>query len=68
MILTRQAEADGYKMLVNAGLTKEVLALKSFESLEKVSEGQSTKIIIPSEMQNLASTIAGVAEVVKDKK
>lgn len=66
--LTRQAQADGYKMLVDAGLTKEVLAIKSFESLEKVADGQSTKIIIPSDLQNLASTIAGVAEVVKDKK
>lgn len=66
--LTRQAQAEGYKMLIDAGLTKEVLAIKSFESLEKVADGQSTKIIIPSEMQNLASTIAGVAEVVKDTK
>lgn len=66
--LTRQAQAEGYKMLIDAGLTKEVLAIKSFESLEKVADGQSTKIIIPSEMQNLASTIAGVAEVVKDSK
>ncbi len=66
--LTRQAQADGYKMLVEVGLTKEVLAVKSFEAFEKVSDGQATKIIIPSDMQNLASTIAGVAEVVKDKK
>ncbi|MDE7161238.1 MAG: paraslipin, partial [Anaeroplasmataceae bacterium] len=66
--LTRQAQADGYKMLVEAGVTKEVLAIKSFESLEKVADGQSTKIIIPSEMQNLAATIAGVAETVKEKK
>ena len=63
--LTRQAQAEGYKMLVEAGLTQEVLALKSFESLEKVSEGQATKIIIPSEMQNLAATIAGLSEVAK---
>lgn len=66
--LTRQAQAEGYKMLVDAGLTKEVLAIKSFESLEKVADGQSTKIIIPSELQNLAGTIAGLAETVKDKK
>lgn len=63
--ITRQAQADGYKMLVEAGLTKEVLAIKSFESLEKVADGQATKIIIPSEMQNISSTIAGIAEVVK---
>ena len=66
--LTRQAQADGYKMLVEAGLTKEVLAVKSFEALEKVSNGQATKIIIPSDMQNISATIAGVSEVVKDTK
>ena len=66
--LTRQAQADGYKMLVEAGLTKEVLAVKSFEALEKVADGQATKIIIPSDMQNLSATIAGVSEVVKDNK
>lgn len=66
--LTRQAQADGYKMLVEAGLTKEVLAVKSFEALEKVAEGQATKIIIPSDMQNISATIAGVSEVVKDTK
>ena len=66
--LTRQAQADGYKMLVEAGLTKEVLAVKSFEALEKVSNGQATKIIIPSDMQNISATIAGVSEVVKDNK
>ena len=63
--LTRQAQADGYKMLVEAGLTKEVLAIKSFESLEKVADGQATKIIVPSEIQNLAATVTSVAEVVK---
>ena len=66
--LTRQAQAEGYRMLVDAGLTKEVLAIKSFEALEKVADGQSTKLIIPSDMQNLAATIASLAEVVKDKK
>ena len=66
--LTRQAQADGYKMLVEAGLTKEVLAVKSFEALERVADGQATKIIIPSDMQNLSATIAGVSEVVKDNK
>ena len=68
MRLIRQAQADGYKMLVDAGLTKEVLAIKSFEALEKVSTGQATKIIIPSEIQNLSGTLAGLAEVVKDSK
>lgn len=65
--VAREAEAEGYKMLKEAGLSKEVLTLKSFEALQKVADGQATKIIIPSEMQNLASTIAGLAEVTKEK-
>lgn len=60
--LTRQAQADGYRMLIEAGLTKEVLAVKSFETMEKVSDGQATKIIVPSEMQNLATTVTSIAE------
>lgn len=63
--LTRQAQAEGYKMLIDAGLTKEVLAIKSFESLEKVADGQATKIIVPSEIQNLAATISSITEVAK---
>ena len=65
--LTRQAQADGYRMLIEAGLTKEVLAVKSFETMEKVSDGQATKIIVPSEMQNLATTVTSIAEMIKEK-
>ena len=65
--LTRQAQADGYRMLIEAGLTKEVLAVKSFETMEKVSDGQATKIIVPSEMQNLATTVTSIAEIIKEK-
>ena len=64
--LIRQAQAEGYKMLIEAGLTKEVLTVKSFEALEKVADGQATKIIIPSDMQNLAATISGITEVAKN--
>ena len=38
-----------------AGADKSVLTLKSLEALTKVADGQSTKIIIPSELQNIAS-------------
>ena len=61
----REAEAQGLVSLKDAKVTKEVLALKSYEAMQKVAEGQSTKIIIPSEMQNLAGTIAALSEVAK---
>lgn len=61
--LVREAQANGLKTLKDADATKEVLALMSFESMEKVANGNATKLIIPSEMQNLAGTVASVAEV-----
>lgn len=59
----RKAEAEGIRLLNEAKITKEVLSLKSFESLEKVAEGQATKIIIPSELQNLSSFVTAIREM-----
>ena len=65
--MIREAEAEGLKSLKNAEVSKEVLALKSYEAMQKVAEGQATKIIIPSEMQNLAGTVTAINELI-DKK
>jgi regulator of protease activity HflC (stomatin/prohibitin superfamily) len=65
--MIREAEAEGLKSLKNADVSKEVLALKSYEAMQKVAEGQATKIIIPSEMQNLAGTVTAINEMI-DKK
>lgn len=61
----RQAESDGLKMLNEANASKEVITLKSFETLAKVADGKSTKIIIPSNLQNLASLATVFAETIK---
>lgn len=63
ILKVRQAEADGLRLLNEAKPTKEVLSLKSLESLEKVANGKATKIIIPSELQNLGSLLSTIREV-----
>ncbi|NCA94991.1 MAG: SPFH/Band 7/PHB domain protein [Epsilonproteobacteria bacterium] len=63
--LIREAEAAGLEMLKNAKVDQAVLTLKSYEALAKVADGQSTKIIIPSDLQNVASLATAVAEIVK---
>ena len=63
--MIREAEAEGLMYLKKADVSQEVLTLKSFEALQHVAEGQATKIIIPSEMQNLASTLAAAKEIVE---
>ncbi|MBQ9154566.1 MAG: SPFH/Band 7/PHB domain protein [Solobacterium sp.] len=57
-----EATAEGLKLLKEAGADEAVLRLKSFETLEKVADGQSTKIIIPSELQSLAGLAAALKE------
>lgn len=59
----QRAEAEAIKVLNDAKPEKEILALKSLETFEKVSDGQATKIIIPSEIQNLAGLIKTIREI-----
>ena len=64
--LIREAEAQGLISLKNAEVSKEVLALKSYEAMQKVADGQATKIIIPSEIQGLAGLATSVKEFIKE--
>jgi regulator of protease activity HflC (stomatin/prohibitin superfamily) len=61
----QKATADGIEMIKAAGADQSVIALKSFEALVAVANGQATKLIIPSEIQNIAGLVASMAEVTK---
>lgn len=60
----QEATAKGLRMLNESKPTKEVLTIKSFEALAKVADGQATKLIIPSELQNVSGLIASLTETV----
>ena len=64
----QQAQAEGIKMLNEANPDAQVIAIKSLESLQKVADGKSTKIIIPSEIQGLAGLATCCKELIKDDK
>ncbi len=68
ILKVQEATAAGLKMLNDVPPVKEVLALKSFEALAKVADGKATKIIIPSDLQNLAGVATTLAETVKEIK
>ena len=68
ILKVQKANADGLRFLKDAGADETVLALKSFEALTKVADGKATKIIIPSELQNVAVTLTALAETVKTEK
>ena len=61
----QQAKAEGLKMLKDAGMDDKVLKLRSLEAFEKASDGQATKIIVPSDLQSLAGVVTSVAEIAK---
>ena len=59
----QEATAAGIRMINEANPSQAVLTIKSFEALEKVANGQATKIIIPSEIQNVGALVASIKEV-----
>ena len=61
----QQAKAEGLKMLKEAGMDEKVLKLRSLEAFEVASNGQATKIIVPSDLQSLAGVVTSMAEIAK---
>ncbi len=61
----QKALADSLAMLNQAAPNDQVIKLKALEAMQKVADGQATKIIIPSEIQGLAGLAEGLVEAVK---
>ena len=55
ILKVQQANADGIRMLKEAGADEAVLKIKSLEAFEKVADGQATTILLPAELQGIAS-------------
>ncbi|MGN0384362.1 MAG: SPFH domain-containing protein [Lachnospiraceae bacterium] len=63
ILKVQQANADGIRMIKEAGADEPVLKIKSLEAFEKAANGQATKIIIPSDLQGIASLSTMFREV-----
>jgi regulator of protease activity HflC (stomatin/prohibitin superfamily) len=61
----QKATADGLNMIKSVNADDALIKIKSLETLQKVADGQATKIIIPSDIQNLAGLVTSVTELVK---
>ncbi|HEX3027466.1 MAG TPA: SPFH domain-containing protein [Clostridia bacterium] len=60
----QQALAESIKLLNEASPSDKVIAIKSLEALAKMADGKATKIIIPSDLQSIASLAVSVKELV----
>lgn len=68
LIKIKQAEAEGIKLLKDAKADNSVLTLKGFEALANLADGQSTKIIVPSDLTNVATIGSTIKEMLNTNK
>ena len=61
----QQAAAEGLKMIKDANIDANVIKLRSLETMEKASNGQATKIIVPADFQNLAGVVSAISAIAK---
>jgi len=59
-----EAQAKGIQLINDSNPSKEYLTLKSLESYQKMAEGQATKIVVPTELQSIASLLTNAKEIV----
>lgn len=67
MLKIKEAEAKGIELLKGAKADSAVLTLKSYEALSKMADGQATKLIVPANLQDIATFGTTLSEVMKDK-
>jgi len=67
-IKVAEGEAEAIKIINAAKPSAEVLKLKALETFVKVADGKSTKLIIPSEIQNLTSLLSVAKESIGEIK
>ena len=68
LLKLKNAEAEGIKIIRESNPNDKIITMKSLEALEAVANGQATKIIIPSDLQNIATLTTTIKEMIKDEK
>lgn len=66
ILSVQKAKSEAIKLLNESKPSPEIIAIKGLEALEKVADGKSTKIIIPSNLQGLAGMVTSFAELKKN--
>ena len=68
LLKVKHAEAEGIRLIKEANADEKVITLKSLETLSNMSYGQATKIIVPSDLQNIATLGTTIKEMMKENK
>ncbi len=68
ILTVQKANADAIKMLNEACPSDPVIAIRSLEAFAKAADGKATKIIVPSDIQNMAGYVTSLKALWDDKK
>ena len=68
LIAEAEGEAEAIRKIIEANPSKEYLTLKAYEALQKVADGQSTKLILPANIADMAGVVASLTEAVDTAK
>ena len=68
ILAVQEATAEGIKLIKNASPDNGVLTLKAYEALGVMANGQATKIVVPSDLQGVATLATTLKEITTDKK
>lgn len=65
LIAVAEGESKAIDMINSAQPDAAYITLQGFEALKKLADGRATKIIVPSDIQNVAGLFTSIAEVIK---
>ena len=65
LLAVQRAKAEGIRLINDANPTQQYLTLQSFDAVAKMADGQATKVIVPSDLANLAGAITALSETAK---
>lgn len=66
LIAVAEGENKAIELINSAKPDAAYITLQGFEALKKLADGQSTKIIVPSDIQNVAGLFTSITEVIKN--
>ena len=65
LLAVQRAKAEGIRLINEADPTDKFLTIRSFEAAEKMADGQATKLVVPSDIANLAGTLKALKDTVE---
>ena len=65
LLAVQRARAEGIRLINDANPTQQYITLQSFDAVAKMADGQATKVIVPSDLANLAGAITALSETAR---